>query len=176
MWVLPQEHTGSNHHIWKMKSQISKNKIYLNGIPFGRIFCPKCIWFAWQKQSPGEAAGVASRRRCQKLSPRVAEPMSASSKADPLLAEPKPISDGGSTPVTRDLKWRKNCWARGDGQDELRVSEKQPCRPMERGVCAEAGLLAGDPLKDPCQSSLLLMYCTLWRRPSLQQFVKNRSL
>lgn len=48
---------------------------------------------------------MASGTRCQMLSPCPAAPMSASSQTDPLLA--KPISDGGNTPVTTDLKMKK---------------------------------------------------------------------
>ncbi|GAB0208202.1 AN1-type zinc finger protein 5-like [Grus japonensis] len=32
-----------------------------------------------------------------------------------------------------------------------------------------------DPVGDPCWRSLVLKVCTLWKRPTLEQFVKNCS-
>lgn len=43
------------------------------------------------------ATGVASVRSCQKLLPRLTEPLTASSKMNLPLAEAEPISDSGGT-------------------------------------------------------------------------------
>ena len=68
-----------------------------------------CIGFAWQGFGSGRATGVASVRTCQKLPlcPMI-EPMSATSKTDPLLAKAEPISDGGSASGITDLKKGKS--------------------------------------------------------------------
>ena len=57
----------------------------------------------------GGATGVASVRSCEKLSPYLIEPMLAGSKTDPLLANTKPISIGGSASVITYLRRGKTC-------------------------------------------------------------------
>jgi len=42
---------------------------------------------------------VASVRSCQKLRPRLIEPVPDGSKMDPTLAKAKPVSDSGSASV-----------------------------------------------------------------------------
>lgn len=57
------------------------------------------------------AAGVASVRRHQKLPLCLTEPKSAGSNTDLVLAKAKPISDGGSTSGTTNLKKGGRSWA-----------------------------------------------------------------
>ncbi|GAB0203441.1 hypothetical protein GRJ2_002809700 [Grus japonensis] len=79
------------------------------------------------------------------------------------MEDPKPeqveAPEGGCDPVGSP------CWS------------KLLAGPVERGAHTGAGLLAGlvTPMEDPCWSSLLLKVCTLWKRPMLEQFVKDCS-
>ena len=58
----------------------------------------------WQGFGSRGAVGVASVRNCEKLSSCMVEPVPAGSKTDPLLANAKPVSDGGSTSVITYLR------------------------------------------------------------------------
>ena len=57
-------------------------------------------------------------RRCQKLPPCWKQPMSASSKMDPLLAKAEPISKAGDTPVVTCLtECKKHCTTAAVGEE-----------------------------------------------------------
>jgi len=63
-----------------------------------------CTGFVWQCFGSRAATGVASVRSCQKLPLCLIEPIPASSKTDPLLAEAEPISNGGRASVMTYLR------------------------------------------------------------------------
>jgi len=57
---------------------------------------PHCTGFVWQGFGSWGSTAVASVRSCWKLPLCLLQPVPASSKTDPLLAEAEPISDSGS--------------------------------------------------------------------------------
>jgi len=105
----------------------------------------------WQGFGSGRATGVASVRSCQKLPPCLIEPMSASSKMDPLLTEAEPINDSGSTSEIRYLRRGKNTqWDR-----ERNVRETTLQTPRQEKKEGEE-VLQGPEQRFPCSP---------WRRP-----------
>jgi len=67
-----------------------------------------CIRFVWQGFGSVGATGVASVESCEKLPLCPTEAVPASSKTDPLLAKAEPISNGGSTSGTTQLRKGEN--------------------------------------------------------------------
>jgi len=55
--------------------------------------------FAWEGCGSGGAIGLASVRNCKKLLPCLIKSVPDGSKTDPLLANAKPISNGGRASV-----------------------------------------------------------------------------
>jgi len=117
------------------------------------LFCLYCIGFMWQGFGSGETAEVASVRRHQGLSPCRAEPLSAGSKVDLLLAKAMPISNtGGTSAIAYLRKGKKGCVAavreecenvrettlqsprsvQKEGEEVLQAPEQSPCSPCRR--------------------------------------------